>query len=107
MRVPSVPRLPFVGDPLRRVRVPRELGPITSRGAEADPREVGMSMAGVERIWRSALDLYRSGVHPAVQVCVRRRGAVVLDRAVGHARGNGPNDPVDGAKVRATPGTPF
>ena len=38
----------------------------------------------------SALGLYRSGVHPALQLCLRRDGQVVLDRAIGHARGNGP-----------------
>src|SRR5205085_1956572 len=47
--------------------------------------------------------------HPlcAVRVSVRREGAVVLDRAIGHARGNGPRDPADADKVLATPDTPF
>jgi len=38
---------------------------------------------------------------------VRRRGQVVLDRAIGHARGNGPADRDDAARVPATPETPF
>lgn len=92
---------------MRRVRIPRGLAAATSRGEEADPREAGMTEEAVERIWRSALDLYRSGVHPAVQVCVRRNGLVVLDRAVGHARGNGPADGPGAKKVRARPETPF
>jgi CubicO group peptidase (beta-lactamase class C family) len=46
-------------------------------------------------------------VHPALQLCVRRNGHVVLNRAIGHARGNGPDDPPDAPKVRATPDTPF
>ncbi len=66
-----------------------------------------MSARSVERIWKAAALLYRSGVHPAVQVCVRRNGAVVLNRAIGHARGNGPHDPADADKLPATPGTPF
>ena len=53
------------------------------------------------------MSLYRSGVHPAVQVAVRRDGALVLDRAIGHARGNGPRDGEDAEKLAATPGTPF
>jgi hypothetical protein len=53
------------------------------------------------------IDLYRSGVHPAIQVCVRRHGAVVVNRAIGHARGNGPQDAEDAGKVLATPETPF
>jgi CubicO group peptidase (beta-lactamase class C family) len=103
----SVPRLPGVPDPLRRVRVPRDLESVTTRGPEDEPAAGGMTGDQVERIWRAATDLYRSGVHPAVQVCVRRQGVVVLDRAIGHARGNGPHDGADVEKVPATPETPF
>jgi CubicO group peptidase (beta-lactamase class C family) len=106
-RVPSIPRLPLVPDLLRRIRVPRELEQVTTVGAEEDPAAGGMTSDQVERIWKAATDLYRSGVHPAVQVCVRREGAVVLDRAIGHARGNGPRDDPDAEKAPATPDTPF
>ena len=108
-RIPSVPqgRLPIVGDPLRRVRIPKELGPITTAGAEEPARAGGLTKAKVERMWQAAVDLYKSGVHPAVQLCVRRNGHVVLDRAIGHARGNGPHDSDDVEKVLATPETPF
>jgi CubicO group peptidase (beta-lactamase class C family) len=105
--VPTIPRLPIVADPLRRIRVPRSLRSVTTVGEEEEAGAGGMSAESVERIWKSALDLYRSGVHPAVQVCVRRDGAVVLDRAVGHARGNGPRDLGGGDRVGATPATPF
>ena len=37
----------------------------------------------IEKIWDAAVSLYRSGVHPAVQLCLRRDGEVVLDRAIG------------------------
>jgi CubicO group peptidase (beta-lactamase class C family) len=104
--VPTVPRLPFVPDVLRRIRVPRDLDAITAAGEEA-PGGGSIGTDGVERIWKSALGLYRSGVHPAVQVCVRRGGEVVLDRAIGHARGNGPEDAEDTEKVQATPATPM
>lgn len=106
-RIPSIPRLPGVRDPLRRVRLPGDLEAATTIGHEDDPESVGMEDDGVKRIWDAALALYRSGVHPAVQVCVRRNGVVVLDRAIGHARGNGPRDPADADKQPATPGTPF
>lgn len=87
--------------------MPRDLESATSVGEEADPGEGGMSADAVERIWRDAVSWYRSGVHPAIQVCVRREGTVVLDRAIGHARGNGPKDPPDAEQEPATPGTPF
>jgi len=105
--MPRVPRLPLVPDPFRRIHVPRDLKAITTVGPEEEPESVGLSRAKVERIWGSARELYRTGVHPAVQLCLRRNGRVVLNRAIGHARGNGPSDPRDAPKVLATPDTPF
>lgn len=104
--MPAIPRLPFVPDLLNRVRIPRDLDSVTTIGEEA-PGGGSIGTDGVERIWKAALAMYRSGVHPAVQVCVRREGEVVLDRAIGHARGNGPNDSKDTPKVAATPDTPM
>jgi CubicO group peptidase (beta-lactamase class C family) len=104
--MPSLPRLPFVGDPLRRVRVASDLDSITTVAAE-DPDAGGVAPEQVEAIWGAARDWYRSGVHPAIQVCVRREGAVVLDRAIGHARGNGPGEGEEIERVPATPDTPF
>jgi CubicO group peptidase (beta-lactamase class C family) len=66
-----------------------------------------MNEQSIRRIWDGAVDLYRSGAHPAVQVCLRREGIVVLDRAIGHARGNGPHDGPHSLKQLATPETPF
>ena len=90
-------------------RVPARLEPITSVRADAEvqPRDVGMRRADVEAIWAGVERIYRSGIHPAMQLCVRRHGLVVLDRAIGHARGNGPDDPPDAPKTLATPDTPF
>jgi CubicO group peptidase (beta-lactamase class C family) len=105
--VPSIPRLPLVPDPFRRVHVPRDLEEITTTGDEEPAESGGLTEESVERFWKSARDLYRSGVHPAVQLCVRRNGHVILDRAIGHARGNGPSDGRDTEKVLATTDTPF
>lgn len=107
VRLPAIPRLPVLPDPLRRVRIPKDLESITSVGAEADPSAGGVERRNVEAIWKAALDWYRTGVHPALQVCVRRNGAVILDRAIGHARGNGPGDAGDAERVPATTATPF
>jgi CubicO group peptidase (beta-lactamase class C family) len=105
--MPRVPRLPLIPDPFRRIHVPRELKPITTTGNEVDPGSVGLDERMIDRIWRSARELYRTGVHPTVQLCLRRHGRIVIDRAIGHARGNGPQDPRDAPKVLATPDTPF
>jgi CubicO group peptidase (beta-lactamase class C family) len=106
--IPPIPRLPLVPDPLRRSRVPRDLDPVSTRASETDDVEsLGMTVGGIERIWARAECLYRSGFYPAIALCVRRHGQVVLDRAIGHARGNGPEDPKDAVRTLATPATPF
>jgi CubicO group peptidase (beta-lactamase class C family) len=105
--MPRVPRLPLVPDPLRRIHVPSNLQSITTCAEEADPKEVGLTEQKIERIWGSALELYKTGVHPALQLCLRRHGKVVLNRALGHARGNGPDDPPDAEKVLVSTDTPF
>jgi CubicO group peptidase (beta-lactamase class C family) len=106
-RLPLLPRFPIGPDPLRRIRVPRDLDAVTTVGAEAAPGDGGVGSRNVEAIWRAVVGWYRSGVHPALQVCVRRNGAVILDRAIGHARGNGPGDGGDAEKVAVTTETPF
>jgi len=105
--VPTLPRIPGVPDVMRRIHVPKDLDAVTTIAEEADPRDAGMTENGVARIWKDAVGWYKSGVHPTVQLCVRREGKVVLDRAIGHARGNGPSDDEDSEKVLATPDTPF
>lgn len=97
-------RLP---DPFRRVGVPADLDAATTVGQEVDPAEAGMSAAEVDRIWRAAVALYRTGTHPALQLCLRRHGQVVLNRSIGHAHGNGPGEPAGAERVLATPDTPF
>lgn len=106
--IPSVPRPPLgLPDPLRRIRVPDDLEGVTDRGEEASAGEGGVRPAEVESIWGAVVDWYRAGVHPAMQVCVRRHGAVILNRAIGHAHGNGPHDGEGAERVPATVETPF
>jgi CubicO group peptidase (beta-lactamase class C family) len=102
-----VPRIPGLPDPLRRVSVPSDLAAVTTHGAEEDPASVGMDRDAAEGIWQAAERVYRTGYYPAVALCVRRFGHVVLDRTIGHARGNGPGEDSDVARVPATPETPF
>jgi len=92
-----------------RCRVPQDLDAVTAinDGAEVDPESLDVAPDGVAQIWRAAQRLYGSGIHPAIQLCVRRHGEVLIDRAIGHAAGNGPDDPPHGRKVAATPATLF
>ena len=106
-RLPSLPRVPLIPDPLGRIDLPDDLAAVTTIGAEESAAAGGYEDDAVERMWRAGVDLYRSAVHPALQLCVRRNGHVVLDRAVGHSRGNGPGDGEDAPKDQTTPETPF
>jgi CubicO group peptidase (beta-lactamase class C family) len=102
-----IPRLPLVPDPLGRIHLPPDLDQVTSVGDEVEPEVAGLTSLQVDRIWAAARRLYQSGVHPALQLCVRRHGHVVVNRAIGHARGNGPRDAREALKVPATTETPF
>lgn len=87
-----------------RIRVPTDLDSVTDVGVE----ESGdLSPAAVERIWAAVRHWYSAGLQPAVQLCLRRDGRVVLNRAIGHARGNAPDDPADAEQVAVTTGTPY
>jgi CubicO group peptidase (beta-lactamase class C family) len=97
-------RVPLPG--VERCRIPADLDAVTSIGEE-DPGASDAPAAEIEGLWRHAVDIYRTGLHPALQLCIRRDGAVVLNRSIGHARGNAPQDPSDAVKVPATVDTPF
>ena len=64
----------------RKIRVPGNIAGVTDFGTET-------AAPGVEAIWDRAIDVYKSGVHPGIQFCIYHKGKVVLERAVGHARG--------------------
>ena len=62
-----------------RIRVPADLDAVTSIGAEDHST---IDPASVERIWQSARYWYQAGMHPAIQLCLRRNGKVILNRAI-------------------------
>ena len=87
-----------------RIRVPSDLDAVTTIG----PEDAGsLDPAAIERIWEAARHWYRAGLQPAIQLCLRHNGTVVLNRAIGHAWGNGPDDPADADRVPVSTSTPF
>lgn len=86
-----------------RVFDPEEV--TTKSHREVDPRGVGLREDDVEAIWNALVRFYRTGLHPAIALCIRRRGEIILDRAIGHASGNSPQDPEGTPLVKATPDT--
>jgi CubicO group peptidase (beta-lactamase class C family) len=87
-----------------RIAVPTDLDAVTDV-AEEDHSEIDPQ--AVDRIWQSVQHWYRAGMHPAIQICLRRNGKVILNRAIGHGWGNGPDDLPDAEKVPVRTDTPF
>ena len=89
------------------IAVPRDLASVTHQGArETRPQDAELKAGSVDKIWRAVEAMYRTGLHPGIQLVVRRRGKVVLDRSIGHASGNGPGDDAGGIKAPLTPDIP-
>jgi len=84
--------------------VPADLDAVTAVGDE-DPG--GLDPAALNRIWDAVRHWYRAGMHPAIQLCLRHNGKVVLNRAIGHGWGNGPTDPPDAEQIPVSTETPF
>lgn len=101
--------------PLRRLagrlvplcRIPSDLTGLVSVGEEAPAQAAGVAPEAVERVAKRVEALYRTGAYPALQICVRHEGQVLLERALGHASGNAPNADPQAPKVLATVDTPF
>lgn len=95
--------LPF----LARCRVPEDLTAVTTFGDEDPLDGADVDARAIEAVWNAAEAFYRTGITPALQLCIRWRGQIVLNRALGHARGNGPNDDPDVPKIAVTTQTPI
>ncbi|MFT5719232.1 MAG: CubicO group peptidase (beta-lactamase class C family) [Oleiphilaceae bacterium] len=90
------------------IHLPDSLSEVTTidRAHEFDPASVGMTAEGLESIWRSVEGIYETGTHPGISLSMRRQGKVVLSRAIGHSRGNGPHSCESETKVLMRPATP-
>ncbi|AQA03385.1 hydrolase [Mycobacterium sp. MS1601] len=87
-----------------RIAVPADLDSVTDTG---DEHPGSLHPDALNRIWSAARYWYAAGMHPAIQVCLRHRGRVVLNRAIGHGWGNGPADQPGAEKIPVTTATPF
>jgi len=89
--------------------VPETFDEVTTHAKkkEVDPASVDMTEHNVESIWAAVEDLYSTGTQPGISLCVRRKGKIVLHRAIGHAVGNGPSDRESGRSVLMSPDTPI
>ncbi|MDZ4297137.1 MAG: serine hydrolase domain-containing protein [Moraxellaceae bacterium] len=90
-------------------RIVKDIASVTTfyPNVEADADATGVSESDKRKLWACVEDYYKTGVSPAVSICIRRNGHVLFDRAIGHTVGNGPDDHASADKVLATPDTPF
>lgn len=58
-----------------------------NEASEVDALQAEMSHSSINAIWSAVEGLYRTGMYPGVAFCLRRHGHVVLNRALGYARG--------------------
>ena len=88
------------------IRLPAALADVTDVATnETSPRDLGLEATATDRIWQAVEKLYRSRTMPAISLAIRHRGQVLINRAIGHARGNGPGDSGEAAVPMRT-GTP-
>ena len=99
---------PRRSDLLHRIPPPGDLQALTDidTAREVHPGEAGLGGQQAARIWRAVEALYRTRCYPSILFCLRRRGHIVFNRAIGHVRGNGPDDPPQAIPVPARVSTP-
>ncbi|MCO4769402.1 MAG: beta-lactamase family protein [Deltaproteobacteria bacterium] len=90
-----------------RIDVPDDLSTVTRVAEEDDPSAGGMTQRDIDAIWTAAERLFRRGLHPTVQLCLRRNGRVVLNRSIGYSHGGSPDMTAASPRTVATPETPI
>lgn len=83
---------------LRETRIPTPDPGAVVRIGDEEKGEVDLGPT-----WDHVVRLYASGLHPAIGLCVRHRGRVILDRTVGHVEHRPGSEP----GAIATPSTLF
>ncbi len=68
--------------------VPKDLSAITDIQHEVAAEAGGMTQKQIETIWRSVENLYKTGNSPLINLCIRRKGQIILNRSLGYAQGN-------------------
>jgi CubicO group peptidase (beta-lactamase class C family) len=100
---------PAVRQVFRTVPLPRFLDSVISidENSEVASDGTGLGRKARGRIWRALCDLYATGYYPALTICLRHRGEILINRAIGHAAGNHSGAKRGEEKVLATPDTPI
>lgn len=74
------------------IRLPKDLDSVSTVAEhEVAPSSLGLRDAVRDQIWDGVRKLYKSRTQPGIALALRYKGELILDRAIGHARGNGPH----------------
>lgn len=86
-------------------KIPSDLSTVTRSALEQPAESGGMSPQQIQKIWHAVEQLYKTGNSPMISFCLRRQGQILLNRSIGHARGNSPDGLQSNALI-ASPDTP-
>ncbi|WP_232784115.1 serine hydrolase [Moritella sp. Urea-trap-13] len=91
------------------IQLPKSLATVTTvnREEEVEPASVGMTQEGVDVIWTAVEDIYKTATHPAISLCFRRQGKIIISRSIGYANGHKPNQKPDTHARLMQPETPI
>ena len=85
--------------------IPQDLHLITQTKDEVPAEHGEMQQQQIEHIWHSVEALYRTGNHPLITMCLRRKGQILINRSLGYRRGLSPEG-LESDAVIANPDTP-
>jgi CubicO group peptidase (beta-lactamase class C family) len=85
---------------------PKDLSTVIQTKNEQRADAGGMTQQQVDKIWHAIEQLYKTGNSPMISICLRRKGEIVLNRSIGHARGNSAEGFDKNNALIATPDTP-
>ena len=70
----------------KTINVPKNLSSVSTLNLseEVEPELAGMTRAGIDALWSGVEAYYKTGVHPGIALCIRRKGKIILKRAIGH-----------------------
>ncbi|HEX5276469.1 MAG TPA: hypothetical protein VFW42_02245, partial [Fluviicoccus sp.] len=87
IRDPLNALIPFLKTGGRRVAMPADLDDVTTinHDRECRPADVGLDQAAIDKIWEAVTAYYRTGLHPALTLVIRRHGKIVMSRGIGKA----------------------
>jgi CubicO group peptidase (beta-lactamase class C family) len=75
----------------RSIEVPENLDDVLDidKEGEVSAAEAGLDQAKVDEIWQATQELFRTGIHPLLTLCLRRHGKIILNRSLGYVKGVG------------------